>query len=261
VTREPDRTKSSVHSILERNIRAVRDRIARAAEAAGRAPDEVELLAVTKSVPPGPALALARAGQRELGENRLEPLAAKRAAFDEAGIEARWHWIGPVQRNKARRILAVAHVIHSVDRASLVDALERIAGEEDLRPDVYLQVNVSGEDVKGGAAPADVPELAARAAAAEHLGLVGLMAMAPRRTGDDDADARAARTTFDTLAELSRALPPELFTGGRPRLSIGMSADLEQAVAAGSDVVRVGTALFEGLPAELLGPGPGGPLR
>lgn len=234
---------------LESNLRATLDAIEAAARRAGR-PGSVELLAVTKSVGPRTAAELVRLGQRDLGENRLASLDAKREELARAGLEATWHFIGPIQRNKARKVVQSSEVLHAVDSLRLVDTLERVAAEEGRRVRVYLEVKLSPEESKHGLEPAELREAVRRAGAAEPLTLLGLMTMAPLPPEGDEG--RAAREVFERLAELARGLEAEpehaaCFEGGRVRLSMGMSGDFEAAIAAGSDVVRIGGALFQGV--------------
>jgi hypothetical protein len=248
----PDRSDGpSQASLLVENIERVRARIRAAALAAGRSGADVRLIAVTKSVAPRVALALARAcagadaSASDLGESRLPSLEAKVAAFRSAGVAARWHFIGHLQRNKARRVARLADEIHAVDTDALLATLARIADEDGVRPGLYLQVKLHAEATKHGLAPADVPGVVSRARTrGQHLR--GLMTMAPLAGGPD-----AARPVFERLAALAAELVAAglgaAFDGGRPRLSMGMSGDLEAAIAAGADDVRVGTALFEGL--------------
>lgn len=230
---------------LSENRARVLDRIARAARAAGRDPAEVELVAITKSVPPALAMALHDQGCTDLGENRADELLAKQAAFLASGRVARWHFVGHLQRNKARRVLRVAHAIHSVDSEELLATLARLAEEEGRRPGIFLQLKLADETTKGGLAPGALTELVERAQQGP-LPLLGLMTMAPL-LDDPLAAQRAARAVFERLGALARSLPAATFAGGRMRLSMGMSDDLEEAVRAGAHVVRVGSALFEGL--------------
>jgi hypothetical protein len=237
----------ALDSRLRANLDGVRDRIAAAARAARRAPEDVRLVAVTKSVEPEVALALARLGQTDLGENRLEPFERKVAALHAAGVDARWHYVGHLQRNKARRVARLADVIHAVDTRALLDTLARVADEEGAAPGLYLQVKLADDEAKHGLAPAEVRALVA-AASERRQPLLGLMTMAP--LPGPGVDPGAARRVFDALAELARDLPAGAFAGGAPRLSMGMSGDLEDAVAAGATDVRIGTALFEGCDEE-----------
>ena len=242
--------------MLERNRAAVLARIEQACRVAGRDPADVSLLAVTKSVPAPTALALAGLGQTALAENRIAGLEQKAEALAEAGVEVEWHFIGHLQRNKARRVVRLADTIHSVDGIKLLETLERLAAEEGRRPGIYLELHAGGEAEKHGFPIAtgnsgELGEALALLGEAAHLEPLGLMAMAPRRQQDGGDDARAA-AAFQRVAQLAREIaagPDHCFGSEGPRLSLGMSADMEQAIAAGSHCVRVGRALFEGLPA------------
>ncbi len=220
---------------LEDNLRAVRARIAAAAAAAGRDPSEVALLAVSKTWPATDVRALATAGQRDFGENRAQELVGK--APELADLPLRWHFVGQLQRNKAAAVARLGAVVHSVDRPSLVGALDR-AGQEASPVEVFVQVDLGGHAggavPRGGADPADVPALAELVAGAPGLRLRGLMAVAP--LGEDP------RPAFDRLAALAARVRAD--HPGAVDLSAGMSGDLEAAVAAGATIVRVGTALF-----------------
>ena len=225
---------------LEHNLRAVRARIDAAARAAGREPAEVRLLAVSKTWPAADVAALAALGQREFAENRVQELIGKAAELGAAPDvpELRWHLVGQLQRNKAAAVARIAAVVHSVDRPSLVAALDRAAQQAQVRLDVFVQVDLGGppgrDGARGGAPPEDVPGLADSVAGTAGLRLQGLMAVAPR-----DADPAPAFARLAELAARVRADHP-----GSRELSAGMSADLEAAVTAGATVVRVGTALF-----------------
>lgn len=223
-------------SALEDNLREVRARIDRAARAAGRAPSEVGLLAVSKNFPAADVRLLAGLGQRDFGENRAQELLGKAAEL--ADVPLRWHFVGQLQRNKAAAVARLGAVVHSLDRQRLVGALDRVGRELDRPVEVLVQVDLGGPEgdlaARGGADPADVPALADAAAAAPGLRLRGLMAVAPRGAEPAPAFARLA-----ALAERVRADHPEAVD-----ISAGMSGDLEEAIAAGATLVRVGTALF-----------------
>jgi pyridoxal phosphate enzyme (YggS family) len=223
-------------SRLEENLRAVRARIDAAARAAGRDPSAVRLLAISKTFPAADVRALTGAGQWDFGENRAQELLAK--AGELADLPVRWHFVGQLQRNKAAAVARLGAVVHSVDRLRLAEVLAR-AGQEAGRPvDVLLQVDLGGPEgelaARGGADPADVPALADAVDALDGVRLRGLMAVAPRGAEPASAFARLAE-----LAARVRADHP-----GANELSAGMSGDLEEAVAAGATIVRVGTALF-----------------
>ena len=221
---------------LEENLRAVRARIDAAARAAGREPDSVHLVAVSKTWPADAVRALATLGHRDFGENRVQELMGK--AGDLGDLAVRWHFVGQLQRNKAAAVARLGAVVHSVDRSSLVTSLDRAGRERDEPVDVLLQVDLGGPEgeaaARGGARPEDVPALADAAASSPGLRLRGLMAVAPRGAGPGPSFASLAR-----LADRIRTDHP-----GATELSAGMSGDLEQAIAAGATLVRVGTAIF-----------------
>ncbi|MEQ1894947.1 MAG: YggS family pyridoxal phosphate-dependent enzyme, partial [Planctomycetota bacterium] len=236
--------RRALHPRLNENRTRLLARLAAAALAAGRDPQDIELVAVTKSVPAETAMELFDLGCQDLAENRADALLDKHAAFLATGRVARWHFIGHLQRNKARRVLSVAHAIHSVDSLELHDTLARIAREEQRAPGIYLQLKLADETAKGGLDPAGLPDLLARAVGGP-LPLLGLMTMAPLHS--EPARARAdARAVFERLAALATTLSPSVFVGGRVRLSMGMSQDFEEAVRAGATTVRIGSQLFEG---------------
>ncbi|MGY1777590.1 YggS family pyridoxal phosphate-dependent enzyme [Geodermatophilus sp. SYSU D00804] len=217
-------------------LRAVRERIAAAARAAGRDPASVALVAVSKTRTAGDVRELAALGQAAFGENRAQELTAK--AADLADLPLEWHFVGQLQRNKAAVVARTGAVVHSVDRLPLARALAR-SGEEAGRPvEVFVQVDLGGAPgeiaERGGAGPDDVPALADAVAGLPGLRLRGLMAVAPRDEEPGPAFARLA-----ALADRVRADHP-----GAAELSAGMSGDLEEAIAAGATLVRVGTALF-----------------
>jgi len=220
---------------LEDNLRAVRARIADAARAAGRAPESVALLAVSKTWPAADVRGLAALGQRDFGENRAQELLGK--APELADIPVQWHFIGQLQRNKAAAVARLGAVVHSVDRVSLAATLDR-AGQEQGPVEVFVQVDLGGQPggaaARGGALPDDVPALADLVGDSPGLRLRGLMAVAPR--GEDPGPA------FDRLAGLAARVRAD--HPGAVDLSAGMSGDLEAAIAAGATIVRVGTALF-----------------
>lgn len=233
---------------LEHNRARVVERIAAAARAAGRDPGDVELVAVTKSVGPARAMELHDLGCQDLAENRASALEEKHAAFLAAGRIARWHFVGHLQRNKARRVLRVAHALHSVDSVALWETLARQAEEERRYPGIFLQVKLADEAEKGGLAPEELPALVERARSGP-LPLLGLMTMAPLAP-DPAAAQRTARAVFERASALARSLPSQAFVEARVRLSMGMTQDFEEAVRAGAHLVRVGSALFEGCEAE-----------
>jgi PLP dependent protein len=230
-----------VLTTLEHNLDLVRRRIAGAAARAGRNPAEVTLLAVTKNRASEEAAELARLGASDLGESRSDELARKAAWSHEAGLSVRWHFVGHLQRNKARAVVECAQVIHSVDSLRLLATLERIADDVGRVPDVYLQVKLHPEETKTGFDPADVRAALERARASRSLRPVGLMTMAPL-VDDPLLSALLARQVFRALSRLAREVEGDEKLG----LSMGMSDDYEIAIEEGSTCVRVGSALFRG---------------
>src|SRR6185312_13935509 len=231
------------------NLARVRARIEAACAAAGRSPDEVNLVAVTKFRPAEDVLRLYGLGQRVFGENRDQEAAPKAAAvaaeLADAASDPRpeWHFIGQLQTNKAKSVVSYADVIESVDRPELVAALAKAAERAGRTLRCFVQVDLDpaaarGAGARGGAHPEDVLEIAGAVARGGVLRLEGLMAVAPLGAPPEPA--------FERLAELARKL-----RGVHPdavSLSAGMSGDLEAAVAAGATHVRIGSALLGGRP-------------
>ncbi|HUO79563.1 MAG TPA: YggS family pyridoxal phosphate-dependent enzyme [Steroidobacteraceae bacterium] len=220
---------------LAANIEAVRRRIAAAALAAGRRPDSVTLVGVTKGHPVEVAVAARAAGLTDLGENYLQEALAKIAAVPRAGL--RWHFIGQLQTNKTRAVAEHFDWVHTVDRLKLAERLSAQRPFHGPPLAVCLQVKLADEAAKGGVAPAELPALARAVAALPRLALRGLMCVPPE--SDDPATQR------DFFARL-RVLAEELGRDGLAldTLSMGMSADLEAAILEGATHVRIGTALF-----------------
>lgn len=219
-------------STIPESVAKVRARIREAAQASGRDPQSVQLLAVSKTKPASALREAFACGQRDFGENYLQEALAKQAEL--ADLELTWHFIGPIQSNKTRTIAGHFAWVHAVDRLKIAQRLSE-QRPTDLPPlNLCLQVNVSGEASKSGCAPAELAELARAVAELPNLRLRGLMAI-PEPT-DDPAAQRAA---FARLRELKDGLGLDLDT-----LSMGMSHDLEAAIAEGATWVRIGTALF-----------------
>jgi pyridoxal phosphate enzyme (YggS family) len=213
----------------------LRERIARAAAAAGRDPASVQLLAVGKTKPASSLREAYAAGQRDFGENYAKELLAK--ADDLADLQdIRWHMIGHVQRNKARSLVRVVSVVHTLDSVRLIEELGKRAQERAEPLACLVEVNVGGEAQKAGCAPPELGGLLDAIEAQPALALRGLMTVPPHTE-----DPAGARPFFDELVRLRDA------HGGAqrlPELSMGMTHDLEHAIAAGATIVRVGTAIF-----------------
>lgn len=217
-------------------VNAVRREIRKAAVRSGRAADEVVLVAVGKTQSARAVAAAVAAGVSDVGENRVQEAAAKRPEVP----PARWHLIGPLQRNKVAAALETFDVVETVDRPRLVDRLQRVIEDRwpGRRLPVLLEINLADESQKAGVAPAEAADLARLVVQAPGLDLRGLMVIPPWA-----ANAEASRPYFRELAGLRRRLEQELGSG-LPDLSMGMSHDYPIAVEEGATIVRVGTAIF-----------------
>ncbi len=222
-------------STLWERYLAARQGVADAAAAAGKAQDDILLLAVSKTVPAEQIADLYAHGVRCFGENRASVLVEK-AKLLPGDIE--WHYIGPLQSNKVRKVVQVASVIHSVDTPDLLARIDRIAGEEARRPRFLLEVSVSGEESKGGIPVAELDGLAEIADKCENAEWSGLMTMAPLA-----APEPVLRGIFGRLKSECDRLERR-FGRSLPLLSMGMSGDYRTAIACGSTLVRLGTCIF-----------------
>lgn len=222
-------------SSIELRLRAVRDRVAQAAAAAGRRPEDVDLIAVSKTFSPADVRAAAACGQRAFGENYVQEGARKVAALSDLPLE--WHFIGPIQSNKTRQIAETFDWVQSVDRAKIAQRLaeQRPAHLPPLQ--LCVQVNVSGEATKSGVEPAHLAELIEQIAVLPRLTLRGLMAV-PAPT----SDLAVQRRQFSSMSELRNDMCKRGFA--LDTLSMGMSDDLEAAIAEGATMIRVGRAIF-----------------
>ena len=216
-------------------IRQVRERIARAAEQAGRSVDSITLLAASKAQPAELIRAAAREGLKHFGESYVQEALPKIEALRD--LELTWHFIGQIQANKTRAIAGHFDWVHGVDRLRIAERLSAQRPYHAPPLNVCLQVNLGGEATKGGAAPADVPELAKVVAALPRIRLRGLMCIPP-----PEEDSARQRHWFAELRRLQEALNAQ--GAGLDTLSMGMSGDLEAAVLEGTTIVRVGTAIF-----------------
>lgn len=231
---------------LAANLRAVRERIAAACAAAGRQPQEVTLVAVTKTRPASDVVHLAALGVRDIGENRDQEASRKAHEVAQMGVSVRWHFIGQLQRNKCRSVVTYADMVQSVDRVRLVDALEAAVRRHRGRPlDVLVQVSIDGDPARGGAVvrrshglgvdpDVDLDRVLERVAQSPDLVLRGVMAVAPL-----DWEPAKAFDMLATVAARVRAHYPQATV-----LSAGMSGDIEEAIRYGATHVRVGSALL-----------------
>lgn len=228
----------------------IRDRVATAAVAAGRRPDDIRILLATKTQPAAAIAAAVRAGFTLIGENRVQEVTGKADELSDLLPDTpfRRHFIGRLQSNKINQVVPLVDCVESVDSVDLAARLARRAAADGRRLDVLAQVNVSGEDTKAGVPPAEVFELVEAIAAHDALHLQGLMTI-----GLNSPDAGAVSAGYRLLASLrdeicalsggSRATPDTL-----PVLSMGMSNDFELAIAAGATEVRIGSAAFGARP-------------
>jgi len=223
-------------SIAER-LRVVLEEIRAAAVAAGRNPEEVRLVAVSKTRPAADVSAAFLAGQVIFGENYVQELAAKAPQVPE---QVEWHYIGHLQSNKVKQIAGLVSMIHSLDRLSLAEEISRQWGRIGKSCDVLVQVNISGETTKSGTTAADALKLLRDIALLPHIRVRGLMTMPPFFD-----DPEAARPYFAGLKSLSDLIASEKIPGVEMKeLSMGMSGDFEAAIREGATLVRVGTAIF-----------------
>ncbi len=222
---------------IKRNLEEIKRRLADAARRAGRDPADIRLVAVTKTVGLERLQIAVAAGQTLFGENYVQEAKGKIASL---GPGLTWHFIGHLQSNKAKAAVELFDLIHSVDRASLAQALEQAAARRDKIQDILLQVNLAGEASKSGAAPEHAQDLLREISRMPHLKVLGLMTMPPWFD-----DPQRVRPYFRALRELRDQLRGlQLVEGNLPELSMGMTGDFEVAVSEGATLVRIGTAIF-----------------
>lgn len=226
---------------IRKNLDAVGGIISRAAQTAGRSPDEITLIAVTKTFGIDVVRAAIAAGAKDLGENYIQEAREKITTLTgEDGPEPRWHFIGGLQKNKAKYAVRLFDLIHSVDSVELAAELNKRAGIEGKRQEVLLQVNISEEQQKSGVSPEGIIRLARSVSELENLSVRGLMGMPPF-----GLDPEISRPYFVTLRGLKEKIEVEHIPGvTMEELSMGMSNDYAVAVEEGATMVRVGTAIF-----------------
>lgn len=223
-------------SIAE-NIQEVRQRIAAAAEAAGRDPSEIILVGASKMNDAGACREAIAAGIDALGENRVQELLGK---YEQNAYEgAPLHFIGHLQRNKVRQIVGKVVLIQSVGSLELLDEIEKCAAKQELVQDILLEVNIGGEESKSGFAPEDILPAAEAALTRPHIRVQGLMTIPPVET-----EPGGNIPYFEKVRELYVDMNQKMFHNELKYLSMGMSGDFEEAIQAGATMVRVGTAIF-----------------
>jgi pyridoxal phosphate enzyme (YggS family) len=226
---------------IRENLEKVQGRIAEAARRSGRPAEAVRLIAVTKRSPLEWIRPLVACGARDLGENYPQELWRKAEALADLGPSLRWHLIGHLQSNKVKKTLPMVRMIHSVDSLKLLRALDALAPDFSDPPGVCLQVNTSGETSKHGWTPEEILRDAESIAGCRAIPIVGLMTMAALGTTPE-----TARASFIGLREL-RELLRQRVDVPLEELSMGMSNDFEAAIEEGATLVRIGSALFEGV--------------
>jgi pyridoxal phosphate enzyme (YggS family) len=219
---------------IRANVERTRERIARAAERSGRPPEDVRLVAISKTFPVDVVKEAIDAGIEDIGENRAQELRDKVSIL---GERVRWHFVGHLQTNKVRNVVGGIVLLHSVDRQGLGEAVGRRARSLDIVQDVLLEVNIAGEPSKHGVEPEAALALASEVAALEGVRVCGLMTMPP--ITDDPEDARPYfRDLAGLRDELVRSLPEAT------ELSMGMTRDFEVGIEEGATLVRIGEAIF-----------------
>lgn len=220
---------------IKEHLRGIRERIHSACFRAGRDPASVQLIAVSKTFPIADIQEAIEAGQDVFGESRLQEAAPKIEALSQ---QVEWHFIGRVQSNKVRKILSCFDYVHALDSLRLASHMNGVAGEMGLRPKIFLQVNQSGEESKGGFSMSELGQVVHEISALQHLDIVGLMTIPP--AVEDPEDARQwfseMRIFRDDITRQSGVV--------LPFLSMGMSGDFEVAIEEGATHVRVGSAIF-----------------
>ena len=217
-------------------LESVIERIQKACDRAGRKPEDVKLLGASKTVPPERIREFYGCGLKVYGENRVQEFLKKYEALQDLDIE--WHFIGYLQSNKVKYLMGKVVLVHSLDRKSLADEIQKRAQKAGITQDVLIEVNVGGEETKAGVEPKKLKELFEYTLSLQNLRVLGLMCIPPYLE-----DPEEVRPYFKKLRELKEELERE-FGVKLPHLSMGMSHDFEVAIEEGATIVRVGTALF-----------------
>mgnify|MGYP000300415148 CR=1 FL=1 len=221
---------------LQERIAGVSERVQQACKVSGRNPSDVHVIAVTKYVSLNMVASVLEASMEHIGESRWQDAESKWKALGDQGT---WHFIGHLQTNKVRDVIGKFQYIHSLDRLSLAQELQRKAKAAGIDVNVFLQVNISGEDTKYGLSPEEVPDFLRSIADLDHVKVIGLMTMAPY-----EENPELTRPVFRGLRELRDQLNQQALTGEPiTELSMGMSNDFEVAIEEGSTWVRLGTVL------------------
>ncbi len=227
-------------SDLAARIESVQKRIKASANRAGRNPDSITLVAVTKKVSPNVAIEAIRAGAVDLGESRVQEAKVKAEAAIGEGYTPRWHMIGPLQTNKVKYLPGLFSLIHSIDRLELIRALSRRGELNGVTFEGLLQINIAGESQKSGCAPDECLDLLKEAVTAPNINITGLMTIPP-----NNVDPESARPLYKELLSIRMSIEKEGIEGlSLANISAGMSGDFEIAIEEGANIVRVGSAIF-----------------
>lgn len=230
--------KERIDTIVH-NLGKVRRSIEDLAREAGRDPASIKLVAVSKNFPLEDLEAALRTGQRFFGENRVQELLAKLVEAEDRELECDWHMIGRLQTNKVKYLLGKVALIHSVDRIRLMNTIQRLAAQKSLVQDILLQVNVSGEESKGGFEVGEMRGVMEALKGYPNIRCLGLMTMAPF-----SEDPEEARPHFARLRRLREQLVHEFSLPHFQELSMGMTHDYGQAIQEGATILRIGSAIF-----------------
>ncbi len=226
--------------VVKENLIKIQEKITEAVKRSNRKPDEITLVGVSKKHPPEKIIQAYRAGLRDIGENYVQEALGKMETLEKEGItDINWHFIGRLQRNKAKYVVGRFVLVHGVDSEKLILELEKQCAkrcEGKIQP-ILIEVNVGGEESKGGVEPEEVERLVEVALSQPHLDLQGFMTIPPPYTGEE------IRPYFARMREIKENME-EKFDRKFPHLSMGMSADFEIAIEEGATIVRVGTAIF-----------------
>ena len=223
---------------IRENIEKIKNIIKKAAEKSGRNPDEIIILAASKTQPVEKLIQAYEAGIRYFGENRVQEGMKKIDQLKEKLPEAHWHLIGGLQTNKAKYAVRYFELIHSLDRKELADELDKRAGKLGKKQDVLIEVNIGEEETKYGVEPENLKELFEYSIRKENLNILGLMCIPPYFE-----DKEKSRPYFRQLREMKEDLE-KTFSVSLPHLSMGMSHDFDVAIEEGATIVRIGTAIF-----------------
>lgn len=241
------KAEGQAREILGRNLQEIRTRIEAACERSGREPESIKLVLSTKYVDASVIRLLYELGVTDIGENRVQDTQQKQESLSDLSIK--WHMFGHLQRNKVKKALKIFGLIHSVENLPLAEEIDRVSVDMDMgkRTDILVEVNVSGEPQKYGLRPEDTVSFLEKISTMRGIKVLGLMTMTPFMD-IDNVDAELCRSIFRGLRRLSEDIEKREIEGVRMQyLSMGMTQDFEIAVEEGSNLLRIGSAVFGGI--------------